>query len=322
VAEEFLRQRPRALRVVGWHCRRQAFDRHPCSSRQEVRARRPHTAAVTGMGHQERLVAAQASGRYGNEDVDATRRDVLRPVDPLVADDLAAVCSRLRSKDAARAQGFQECLHLPLDFLPHLPLGRLEDDPARAALDAAHQQQASSLRRQQCLVGARRRAAGQGPEWQGPRTRRPQRLQRIDAVRRQRVALGVGAGVRRTRAGPQQDFLVRPGLPRRTLLVHPCERACHGAAIGKRLGAAAQPVVRDDARETEQRVVRAEVEFAQAPHCVFAGLPGRRRIDHQHRAALAAQPVGHQQHARAEIAVARGRRNADEMHVVGAGQCE
>jgi len=274
------------------------------------------------MGHEERLVTARASGWHGNQDVDATGRNVLRPVDTLVADDLATVCSRLRPEDAARAKRPQERLHLPLDFLPYIPLGRLEDDPARAALDAAHQQQASSLRRQQCLVGARRRAPGQGPERQSPRTRRPQRLQRIDAVRGQRVALGVGADMRRTRAGPQQDLLVRPSLPGRTLLVHPCERTGHGAAVRKRLGATAQPVVRDDARETEQRVVRAEIEFAQAPQCVLAGLPGRWRIDDQHRTALAAQPVGDQQHARAEVAVARGRRNAEKMHVVGAGQRE
>jgi len=322
VAKEFLRQCPLALRVVGRHVRRQALDRHPRAGRQQVRARRPHAAAVACMGHEERVVATRASGRHGNEDVDATGRDVLRPVDALVADDLATVCRRLRSEDATRTQGFQESLHLALDLLPHVPLGRLEDGPTCAALDAAHQQQASSLRRQQRLVGARRRAAGQGPERQGPRTRRPERLQRIDAVRGQRVALGVGADVHRTSARPQQDFLVRPGLPGGALLVHPRERTGHGAAVGERLGAAAQAVVCDDTRKAEQRVVGTEVEFAQAPQCVLAGLPGRRRIDDQHRTALAAQPVGHQQHARAEIAVARRRRNADEMHVVGSGQRE
>jgi len=320
--EELLRQRPLALRVVGRYVHRQAFDRHPRAHRQQLRPRGSHATAVAGVRDQERLVSPQAPGGYRHENVDPARRDVLWPVDALVADDLAAVRRARRTEDAGCAERPQQRLYLPLDLLPDAALGRLEHDPARAALDAAHQQQATSLRREQPLVGARRRPASQRPERQRARTRRAQRLQRIDAVRGERVALGVGAQMRRARARPQQDLLVRPGLPRRALLVDARERAGHGAAVGKRFGAAAQPIVRSDAREAEQRVVRAEIEFAQAPQRILAGLPGRRRIDDQHRASFPAQPVGDQQHARAEVTVAGGWRNADEMHVVGAGQRE
>ena len=53
-----------------------------------------------------------------------------------------------------------------------------------------------------------------------------------------------------------------------------------------------------------------------------ADLPGRRRIDEQQRAVFAAELRRDQQHARTDVAVARRRRDADEVQVLDVAQRE
>jgi len=75
-----------------------------------------------------------------------TSRNVFLPVDALVADDLERPGLVRRPEQPGRREWLEERLHLPRELLPDRALGRLEHGPARAALDAGHQQQAAPLR--------------------------------------------------------------------------------------------------------------------------------------------------------------------------------
>ena len=124
------------------------------------------------------------------------------------------------------------------------------------------------------------------------------------------------------RAGTQQDLLVGQAVPRRTVRVHARERAGDRAAVGERLVAAAQPVERLHARETDERGIALEREFAQALQRVLARLPRSGRIDDEQRAVVAAELRRDEQHAGPDVAIARRRRHADEMQVLDVAQRE
>jgi len=146
--------------------------------------------------------------------------------------------------------------------VPDGAIRRLEHRPARAALEAGHEQQPATLRREQERVGAAGRSAGEGLERERARARRAQRLQRVDPVGREARALRFGEHELGSRGRPQQQFLLRARLPGRALLVHPCQRTGDGAAVRERLRAGAQPIERLDAREAHQGVLGTELELA------------------------------------------------------------
>ncbi len=106
------------------------------------------------------------------------------------------------------------------------------------------------------------------------------------------------------------------------MCIHARERARDRAAVGERLEAAAQPVECLHAREADERGIALEREFAQALQCVVGRLPRSRRIDDEQRAVVAAELRRDEQHARADVAIARRRRHADEMQVLDIAQCE
>jgi len=323
VTEQFLRERAGRLRVCrGPRGRLGHRHGHARRRRQCVGAHRSHATAAARLRDHERPPLARPPGLQRHQQVDAPGGDVVRPVDALVADDIERGRAFRRPEQARPRQRLQERLDLALQLLPDGVSRRLEHRPARAALEAGHEQQLAALRGEQARVGAGRRAACQGPERERPRARRAQRVQRVDAVRGEARALGFGEHELGPHRRPQQQFLVGSRLPGRPLLVQARERARDGTAVGKSPRAGAQAVERLDAGEAHQRVLRAELELAQAAQCVVATAPGRRRVDDQQRVVLAAVATRHQQSACADVAVALERRDADESHVLGGGERE
>jgi len=323
VTEELLRERSRPLRVARRSRRLlgQAHG-HARPGWQQVGPNRTHEAAGSRLGDHERPPLARLSALQRHEQVDAPGGNVVRAVDALVAHDLQCVRSIGRAEQPGRSERLQECLDLAREQLPYAGLGRLERCPARTALEAGHQQQPAALRGERASVGAARRATRQGLERQRARARGPQRLQRVDAVRRQARALGLGEHELRPRGRAQLQLLVGPRLPGRTLLVQARQGAGNGAAVRERFHARAQAVERLDAWEAHERVLGAELELAQAAQGVVATAPGRRRVDDQQRMVLTAVTARRQQRARPDVAVALERRNADESHFLRGGERE
>jgi len=268
------------------------------------------------MRHHEGPVRSRPRRAQRDQQVDAAGGDLLRTVQPLVAHDLEGTRLARRTEQARIREGLEERLHLALELAPHAPLRGVEQGPARADLDAVHQQQPPALRREQRALGALGRTARQRLERQRARIHRAQRLQRIHAVRDEALPLRIGEQAARPRAEPQQQFVVRARSPRRALLVEPRERACDRAAVGEHLRSAPQAVEGHDAREAHQRVLGAEIEPAQPLEGIVAAVPGRRRIHDQHRATLAAQARRHHQRAGTDVAVAGQRRYAHEVQVL------
>jgi len=94
----------------------------------------------------ERAFVARRAHAQRHKQVDAAGCGVLGSVDALVADHLEGTRLLGVPEQPGRRQRPQEALHLPLELLPDRALGRLEHRPARAALDARHQQQQAPLR--------------------------------------------------------------------------------------------------------------------------------------------------------------------------------
>jgi len=274
------------------------------------------------MRHQEGAPLPCPRAAQRHEQVGAARGDVGSTVDALVADDQERVRLTGLSERSGRRQRLQERLHLSLETAPDAALRPFEHRPARAALDARHQQQVAPLRREQAALGSGGRSARQRAQRQAARARRTQCLQRIDAVRRESRALGLRQRDEGARTRSQQQFLVLAGLPGRAQLVEPRQRAGHRAAVGEVLAATAQPVERLDAWKAHQRVLGAEVEFAQALERVLARLPRHGRIDDQQRVMVAAPARRDQQRARAEVTVTLEWRYAHEAHVLRGPQRE
>jgi len=322
VPEERLCERALALRVLERRRGLRRIDGHARALRQHVRAHRPHATAVVTVGDQERLVPAGPRRAQPDEHVDPACGEVFRGVDALVAHHLVGLRVVRRPEHPGLRERLQQAAHLALESRPYRRVVRLEDRPARAALDARHEEQPSPLRREQRTLGARGRAARERTERQRARDRRAQRLQRIDAVRREPLALAVGEDALRPRARPHEQLVVDARVPRRALLVEAGERSCDRAAVRKELRVATQPVEGDDARIAEQRVIGTELEVAQAVERVGAGFPRRGRIDDQDRVVIAAPAIGDDERARAHVAVARERRDAQETHFFGRRQRE
>ena len=133
---------------------------------------------------------------------------------------------------------------------------------------------------------------------------------------------GLVEHVQRSRPGTQHDVLVGRRIPGRAVRIHARQRSGDRSGIGECLVTAAQPVEGLDAREAHQRVIALQAELAQALHHVVAGFPVRGRIDQQQGALVTAELRGHQQHARPPVAIARRRRQADEMQVLDRAQRE
>ncbi len=284
--------------------------------RQPRGAHLPHRAALAGVRHDERPPRARTRGAQRDQQVHAAGGDLVRAVEPLVAGNLDHARRLRRAEQARVRERLQEGPHLPFQLLPHATLRRLEQHPARAGLDALHEQQPPALRGQQQALGARCGAARERPKRQRARHGRTQRLQRVDAVGRESLALGVGEHALRTGAEAQRQLVVGAGLVRRALPVEARKRSGHRTAVGEGLGTTAQPVERDDPRKAQQRVLGAEIELAQPAQDVVARVPSGRRIHDEHRAPLPAQARRHHQRAHAHVAVALEWRDADEVQVV------
>jgi len=274
------------------------------------------------MRDHERLVLALARGAQADEQVHAPGLDVLLGVDALVAHDVEGIACRTFAEQARRGERLQERTHLPLELAPHRGVAGFEHRPTGAPLDAAFDQQGPAPRGEQRAVDTVARPSRQRLQRQRVRRGRAQRLQRIHAVRRELEALQLGEHARRPRPGTQQQLVVRPALPRRALLVHARECSGDRTAVGEGLVPSAQAVIGEDARKAHQRVLAAEGEFVQAAHHVVAALPRCGRIDDQHRAQVPAEARRDHEHARADVAIAGGRRDADEAQVLGRAQRE
>jgi len=274
------------------------------------------------MRHHEGPVGAGPRRPQRDQQVDAPSGDLVRAVQSLVADDLERTRPPRSAEQTRVRKRLEERLHLALELAPHAALRGVEQRPARADLDAVHDQEPAALHREQRALGAFGRTPRQRLERQRTRTRGPQGLQRIHAVRDEALALQVGKHARRPGAEPEQQLVVRARVPGRALLVEPRDRARHGAAVGEHFRTAAKSVEGHHAREAHQRMLGAEIEFAQPLHGVVAGVPGGRRVHDQHRSTLAAQACRHHQRAGPDVAVARQRRYADEVHVLGRCQGE
>jgi len=274
------------------------------------------------VGHHERPVRSGARAAQRHHQVHPARCDFLRAVEAFVAHHLEGAGFAGRPEQSLLRQRLQERLHLALQLAPDDPVGGCEQGPASSGEDAVHQHQAPALHGQQSALGRLRGTAGERPERPAARPRRAQRLQRVHPVRGEALALGVREHELRSRPLAQQQFLVGARVPRRVLRVEAQEGSRDRAAVGEGFGTAPKPVERDDAREAHQRVLGAEVEFAQSAHDVVAGLPRGRRVDDQHRAVLAAQARRHHQRAGTQVAVAGQGRDAHEVEVFDRGQRE
>jgi len=270
--------------------------------------------------HQEGLVSAGPGRRQSDQYVETPVAHVLLDVDPLVADHVAGVPCATGAEQAFRRKRLQELLHLAGDLVPGISIARVEQRPARTALDGVHDEQGPAPRSEQRAVGALAGAARERPERQRMRVCGAQRLQGVDPVCRQPEPLSVREYSRRPRPGPEQQIVVGTRLPGRPLVVHARKCAGHCAAVRKRLVAAAQAVKSADAREAHEHILGLEREFAQAVQRLVDGVPGRGRIDDQHGTTFAAELRGDHQHARADVPIARQGRDADEMHVLGSAQ--
>jgi len=248
--------------------------------------------------------------------------DLLRGVQSLVAGDLERAALVGQSECAGVRKRLKEGLHLLLELLPHTPLRRLEQHPARSDLDAVHDQQAPSLCREQHALGTRGRASRQRPQRQRARHRRTQRLQGIDAVRCEPLAFRVGEHAQRTRAEPQQQLVVDSRVVRRALRVESRERPGDRAAVRECLGASTQAVEGHDARKAHHGLLRTEIDLAKSAHDVVAGLPSTGRVDHEHRPPAAALLRGNHERAGPEVTLARERRDAHEMQILDLGEGE
>jgi len=164
VTEQFLRERAGSLRVVGGPRSLGHLHGHARPWWQHIGAHRPHAATRARLRDHERPPLARLPARQRHEQVDAPRRDVVRSVDALVAHHLDGAGLVGGAEQARRCQRLQERRNLPLQLAPDGWLRRLEHRPARAALEAGHQQQPAPLRREQARVGAAGRSAGESLE--------------------------------------------------------------------------------------------------------------------------------------------------------------
>jgi len=190
--------------------------------------------------------------------------EVVHRVDALVADDRTVLRVRAFAKGAARGQSEQEGMHLPCEARPGVAVAPLEARPARAALDAVDDEQLPPPEREQRTLGASTRATRQRLQLRGAGNACTDCVQRVDALRRELLAVGLGQQLQRARAGTQQDLLVGQAVPGRSVRIHARERTGNRAAVGERLVATAQPVESLHARETDERGIALEREFAQA----------------------------------------------------------
>jgi len=271
---------------------------------------------------QERQRLVRARRAQADEQVDAPFADVRLGIHALVAHHAAGAAHVAGAEKARGRQRLQEVQHLAGELVPHAAISRLEHGPARAALDAADDEQGAAPQREQRTVGAAPRPARECPQREAMLVGRAQGLQGIDTVRGEPRALTLGEPDRRSRPRTQQQLVVGPRLPRRAHLVLAREYARHGAAVRERLIAAAQPVVREDAGKRHQSLVRLQVEFVQPADRRVATRPRRRRIDDQHRAEFAAHAARRHERTRPEIAIARRGREVQEAHVVHRAQRE
>ena len=88
------------------------------------------------------------------------------------------------------------------------------------------------------------------------------------------------------------------------------------------LEAAAQLVVSEQPRKVHGGRVRGQRPVAHVRERLGRAVPGDRRVDEQDRTALAAVAVRDQQRARADVDVARQRRDAQEIEAIDGIECE
>jgi len=122
VTEQFLRERSGWLRVVGGPRGHGHLHGHARPRRQHVGAHRPHAPTGARLRDHERPPLARLPARQRHEHVDASRRDVVRSVDALVANHLDGAGFVGRAEQPRRRQRLQERHDLPLELLPDIAL--------------------------------------------------------------------------------------------------------------------------------------------------------------------------------------------------------
>lgn len=269
------------------------------------------------MRNQEGLLLARARRGKRDQQADPASRNIFCRVDPIVTDH-AAVRLVLRVPEQARsAQRSQKCLDLARQPQPDRRIVRFQHGPARAAIDALDHGQAATLPAEQVAGRAPPRSAGERAQCRPFRVGRAQRLERVDAVCDEPDALGLAQHAYRSRTRAQQQLVIRPRLPQRSVLLHAAQRGGHGAAVGEALVAAAQPVIGLDPREAHHRLFTVKGKLAKTGQCIAAGIPLRRWVHQQQQVVVAAELRGHHQRTRPHIPVALERRQAEEVDVFG-----
>ena len=275
------------------------------------------------MGKHERAELAAAQRRQRDQAIHHAVPDVVGRVDALVADDFAVLHVGALAESAAGREPEQEGVHLSREARPGVAIAAFEARPARAALDAVDRQQLPSTERQQRAFGAAPRATRERLEGRSAGNARADGMQGIDTLRRQPLAVGIRQQLQRPRARDAAGSARRAG--------HPTASGAHPSAPARprptrcwRNGsiAAPQPVEGLHARETEERGITLEREFAQAVQGVLARLPRGGRIDDEQRAVVAAELRRDQQDAGSDVAITRRRRHAEKMQVFDAAQRE
>ena len=187
-----------------------------------------------------------------------------------------------------------------------------QQHPARALLDARrHEQRQAPCREVLPVADTAARAQGARAHV-GARTD-PHRQQGIDARLRQPHPIGVGHSHRRTQPGTQNRLLALRPRPHRPGLIGAGDHARRGAAGTEDLYPAAQPIERLHARVVHDGAVAAERPDAQRIERGGRGSPACWRIDQQQRLPVAAQARRYQQGRQSQVALARQRRDAQQV---------
>ena len=169
-----------------------------------------------------------------------------------------------------------------------------------------------------------RHRAGPG-ERAGPRhfaTGPAHGLHGIHAGGREAPAQVVVHRASRAQARAHHGFLAAGAGPDRPALRGARQHARDGAGRREGLEAAAQLVVAEQAREEHAGGVGRQWPVAHLGERLRRAVPGDRRIHEQDRAPLAAKAVGDEQRARADVRVARERRDAQQVEAVARVQRE
>ena len=260
--------------------------------------------------------------RDADEDVHDALFAVALAVHALVAEREPAVARIAARERAALLQRRHELAQLSRRTPPGGRLVGLEDHPARAALDAVDDEQREAPGRERAPVRSDRTRAR---ERAGFRHFPPGPAHGLDGVYADRGKAGALVIVHRAgRAQPRthHGFLAARTRPHRPVLGGARQHAGDGAGRREGLEPPAQLVVAEQAREEHACRVGRQRPVAHLGERLRGAVPRERRVDEQDRATFTAEPVGDEQRARADVHVARERRDAQQVEAVDCVQCE